>query len=70
MLQDTYDEVERRDFTTLNDLTDHLRQVDEVTLLEVLDIYSEDLVDRFGEKIEEKFDTLIEEFGNNVKGHD
>ena len=36
-----------------------LKRVDEVSLLELLEISSEDLVDRFGDKIEEKYDQLV-----------
>lgn len=47
---------------TLVDLQDKLKQIDEVSLLEVLDISSEDIVDRFGDKIEERYEELQEEF--------
>lgn len=43
---------------TLPDLYERLKQYDEVTLLEVLEITSEDLVERFPDIIEEKFDEL------------
>lgn len=46
---------------TLNDLCDRLKRLDEVTLLEVLDISSEELVDRFVDLIENKFDQLAED---------
>lgn len=47
---------------TLTDLFEQLKQIDETSLLEVLDISSEDLVERFADLIEERFDTLIQEF--------
>ncbi len=47
---------------TLSDLQDRLRKIDEVSLLEVLNINSEDLVDRFGDFIEDNYDKLKEEF--------
>lgn len=47
---------------TLADIINHLRRIDEISLLEVLDISSEDLVDRFGDKIEERYDILREDF--------
>ena len=47
---------------TLADIINHLRRIDEISLLEVLDISSEDLVDRFGDKIEERYDLLREDF--------
>lgn len=37
-----------------------LRQLDEITLLELLEVCSDDLVDRFLDKIEEKEDVLYE----------
>ena len=46
---------------TLEDMKDKLKQLDEVTLMETLEITSEDLVDRFIDRIEEKFETLESE---------
>ena len=46
---------------TLNDICDRLKNLDEVSLLEVLDIASEDIVDRFNDRIEDKADLLEEE---------
>ena len=40
----------------------HLKRIDEISLLEILEISSEDLVDRFADKIEEKYDILKEDF--------
>lgn len=36
---------------------------DEITILELLDISREELVEAFADKIEEKFDTLVTELG-------
>lgn len=48
---------------TLEELKERLaQQVDEVTLLELLDISAEDIVERFSDEIEEKFDKLCKEF--------
>lgn len=47
---------------TLEDLKEKLMREDEVTLLEILEINSEDLVERFDDKIELKWDQLIEEY--------
>lgn len=47
---------------TLNDLCERLKQIDEVSLLEVLQINSEDLVERFRDIIEDKYDELETEF--------
>lgn len=46
---------------TLNDVLDRLKKIDEVSLLEVLDIDSNDIVDRFTDRVEERFDELQEE---------
>lgn len=43
---------------TLTDLFDRLKQWDEVELLDVLGITSEEIVERFNDIIEEKFDML------------
>lgn len=47
---------------TLTELKELLIKEDEVSLLEVLDISSEDLVDRFEDLIEKKFDDLAQEY--------
>ncbi len=46
---------------TLEELKDRLKRYDEVTLLEILNISSEDLVERFDDVIEDKYDVLIKE---------
>jgi hypothetical protein len=46
---------------TLTDIFQKLREVDEITLLEVLNITSEDIVSRFEDKIEEQADRLEKE---------
>jgi|TARA_Y100000004_G_C8895516_1_gene403959 hypothetical protein len=46
---------------TIHDICDRLKNLDEISLLEVLDISSEEIVDRFNDKIEEKADELEEE---------
>ncbi len=46
---------------TFSDICDRLKNLDEVSLLEVLDIASEDIVDRFNDRIEDKADLLEEE---------
>jgi hypothetical protein len=47
---------------TLEEIKDKLKQLDEVTLLEVLEVTSENLVDRFSDLIEQKQDTLENDF--------
>jgi len=46
---------------TLDELAENLKRVDEVTLLELLEIDSEILIDRFMDIVEDKFDKLEEE---------
>ena len=43
---------------TLPEINERLKQLDEVTLLEILGVTSEDLVDRFSDVIEDKIDKL------------
>lgn len=47
---------------TLNDVLDKLKQIDEISLLEILEITSEDIIDRFTDKVEEKLDSLMDDF--------
>jgi len=46
---------------TLPDIKDRLKLIDEITLMELLEISSEDLVDRFEDKIEDMADKLEEQ---------
>ena len=46
---------------TFKDLCDKLKQLPEIDLLEVLEISSEDLVDRFEDFVEQKRDYLEDE---------
>jgi hypothetical protein len=39
-------------------MLEQLRKVDEVTLLELLDIESDDLIDAFTDKVQERFDYI------------
>ena len=43
---------------TLEELKEHLAGLDEVTLMEVLDIHSDELVEAFEDRIEENIDKL------------
>lgn len=47
---------------TLVELTEKLKQTEETILLELLDVSSEELVDRFSDLIEEKYEQLVEQF--------
>jgi hypothetical protein len=49
---------------TFKDLCDKLKQLPEIDLLEVLEISSEDLVDRFEDFVEQKRDYLEDELEN------
>ena len=51
---------------TLEEIKDKLKLLDEVTLLETLEITSEDLVDRFPDLIEKQQDTLELDFDDNT----
>ena len=51
---------------TLEEIKDKLKRLDEVTLLETLEITSEDLVDRFADLIEQQQDTLELDFDDNT----
>jgi hypothetical protein len=48
---------------TLYDLKERLKQLDEITLMEELEISSEDLLERFEDRIELKYERLAKEFG-------
>ena len=43
---------------TLRDIMERMAKLDEITLLEVLNISSEEIIERFADKIEDKFDEL------------
>jgi len=46
---------------TFNDIKHKLRLLDEITLMEVLEISSEDIVDKFEDRIEMRLDYLTDE---------
>lgn len=46
---------------TIQDLQDRLKQLDETILLEVLNITSDEIVERFVDKIEDRFDELSDD---------
>lgn len=49
---------------TVHELCEYLESIDEVDLLELLDITSEELVARFKDKIEDQFEYLLSELDN------
>jgi hypothetical protein len=55
---------------TLEDIKDRLKGLDEVTLLEVLDISSEEIVERFVDFIENRIELLEEELQDEESDQD
>lgn len=49
---------------TLNDVCDRLKALPEIDLLEVLEISSEDIVDRFRDVVEDKMDYLMDDLND------
>lgn len=47
---------------TLEELKEKMKDIDEISLVEKLQIYSDDIVERFEDKIEEKWEQLVIEF--------
>ena len=52
------------------ELKEKLRDKDEVALLEELEITSDEIVDRFEDKIEDRYDILIEEYEEDTPERD
>ena len=50
---------------TIPDIKEKLKLLDEITLLEMLNIHAEELVDRFSDIIEDQADQLEEEIKDN-----
>lgn len=55
---------------TLQEIKDRLSRYDEITLLEVLDVSSEELVERFEDIIEEHYEMLAEELSDGYRPDD
>jgi len=51
---------------TLDDVCDRLKQQDEISVMEVLEITSEELVDRFRDKVEDKLDYFAKDLEDEV----
>jgi hypothetical protein len=47
--------------TTLVELMEWLKTLDEVTLLELLDISAEDLIEQFADRVEDQYPRLLSE---------
>lgn len=50
---------------TFEELKERLKTLDEITLLEVLNLSSEDLVETFESRIEARMDEFMHEFEND-----
>jgi len=46
---------------TFPELLEKLKEFDEVTLLEILDISSEEIIERFQDFIEDRYDKLVQD---------
>ena len=49
---------------TFIDVCDRLKQQDEISILEILEINSDELVDRFKDKVEENYEELADDLGD------
>lgn len=47
---------------TISELFDKLKELDELSILEILNLSSEEIVDRFQDEIEDKYDELSVKF--------
>jgi len=50
---------------TLSEVKDFLKELDEFALVQILDLKSHDLVERFSEEIEDKLEELSKEFSDD-----
>lgn len=48
-------------YLTIDELKDKLMQFDETIIIELLDLTAQDILDRFEDVIEEKYDILVKE---------
>ena len=58
---------------TINELFDRLKELDELSILEILNISPEEIVQRFQDEIEEHFDKLVTKFedeDNEIMGRE
>ena len=51
---------------TTEELKEKLKQLDEVTLLETLELTSDDIVERCNDLIEQQYETLERQFDDNT----
>ena len=50
---------------TFSELCEELKRIDETTLLELLEISSEEIVDKFEDRIEDRLDKLLYNIDSN-----
>jgi hypothetical protein len=55
---------------TFYELCEDLKKLDEITLMELLNLTSEEIVDAFQDKIEDNFDRLSKEINNELEDYD
>lgn len=55
---------------TLRELIEKLKREEETSLMEILDIHSDELVERFIDKVEEKFEKLSLEYDDSEYDED
>jgi hypothetical protein len=54
---------------TFYELCEDLKKLDEITLMELLNLTSEEIVDAFQDKIEDNFDRLSKEINNELEDY-
>lgn len=54
---------------TFYELCEDLKKLDEITLMELLNLTSEEIVDAFQDKIEDDFDRLSKEINNELEDY-
>lgn len=55
---------------TLKDVADRLKKQDEISVMEILELTSEDLVDRFMDRVEERFEELQDDLCDDASMYD
>ena len=60
----------RSDMLTLKDVADRLKKQDEISVMEILELTSEDLVERFMDRVEERFEELQDDLCDDASMYD
>lgn len=55
---------------TFYELCEDLKKLDEITLMELLNLTSEEIVDAFQDKIEDNFERLSKDINNELEDYD